>query len=103
MQRRVAPHVTLESESASDEGVSEVPGTTRTSSPISGDIRSREDVIKVLNKICDFYAKAEPSSPVPLVLKRAARLVDMDCADHERHVTRRHLQVRMITGEAEEE
>lgn len=47
-------------------------------SPISGEIQSRQDVVRMIEKICDFYKKAEPSSPVPYVLKRAQRLAEMD-------------------------
>ncbi len=30
----------------------------------------------MLDKLCAYYAQHEPSSPVPLLLQRAARLVD---------------------------
>lgn len=43
---------------------------------ISGEIRSRDDVFRSLEKICDFYAQHEPSSPIPLLLRRAQKLVD---------------------------
>jgi len=43
-----------------------------------GSINSREDVIRVLDLICDYYARNEPSSPLPLLIKRARRLVPMD-------------------------
>lgn len=43
---------------------------------ISGDIRSKADVLKAIDKICDYYMKYEPSSPIPLLLKRVRRLVD---------------------------
>ncbi|MCP5419759.1 MAG: type VI secretion system protein TssA [Gammaproteobacteria bacterium] len=39
-----------------------------------GEITTREDVVRMLDKICDYYAKYEPSSPVPLLLQRAKRL-----------------------------
>ncbi len=42
---------------------------------ISGDIRSPEDVIRVLDKICEYYQRNEPSSPVPLIVRRAKKLV----------------------------
>jgi type VI secretion system protein ImpA len=32
-------------------------------------------VAKAIERICDFYARTEPSSPVPILLKRAKRLV----------------------------
>jgi type VI secretion system protein ImpA len=42
---------------------------------ISGDVASRADVVRMLDKICAYYARSEPSSPVPLLLERARRLV----------------------------
>jgi type VI secretion system protein ImpA len=44
--------------------------------PISGDVRSREDVLRLIDKICFYYQQQEPSSPVPILLKRAASLVN---------------------------
>lgn len=43
--------------------------------PISGDVRTPADVIKLIDKICAYYERNEPSSPIPLLLKRAQRLV----------------------------
>ena len=45
---------------------------------IVGDIASREDVVRTLDKICEYYRRYEPSSPVPFMLKRAKKLVSMD-------------------------
>ncbi len=45
---------------------------------ISGEIQSRQDVVRMLEKICGYYQKHEPSSPVPYILKRAQRLAAMD-------------------------
>lgn len=45
---------------------------------VVGEIASREDVIRTLDKICEYYSRHEPSSPVPFVLKRAKKLVRMD-------------------------
>ncbi|WP_165390996.1 type VI secretion system protein TssA [Pseudoduganella lutea] len=42
---------------------------------ISGEVRDRDDVIKTLDKLLDYYQRQEPSSPVPLLLERAKRLV----------------------------
>jgi type VI secretion system protein ImpA len=44
---------------------------------LSGDILTREDVIKALNKICEYYARHEPASPVPLMAQRCKKLVTM--------------------------
>ncbi|ANM28731.1 hypothetical protein ABI59_02570 [Acidobacteria bacterium Mor1] len=45
---------------------------------ISGTVNTREDVIRVLDKAIDYFARHEPSSPVPLLLRRAKRLVSKD-------------------------
>ena len=42
---------------------------------IAGDVRTPQDVIKLIDKICAYYERNEPSSPIPLLLKRAQRLV----------------------------
>ncbi|MET0068555.1 MAG: type VI secretion system protein TssA [Candidatus Thiodiazotropha sp.] len=43
-----------------------------------GVINSRDDVISALERINQYYRKHEPSSPIPLLLDRAKRLVKMD-------------------------
>lgn len=45
---------------------------------VVGEIASREDVIRTLEKICEYYSRHEPSSPVPFMLKRAKKMVRMD-------------------------
>lgn len=42
---------------------------------IAGAINNNQDVIKALNLVCEYYAKNEPSSPVPMLLGRAVKLV----------------------------
>lgn len=47
------------------------------SAPVmSGVIHGRADVVRVLDKICEYYSVNEPSSPIPLLLRRAQRLVE---------------------------
>jgi type VI secretion system protein ImpA len=41
---------------------------------ITGEINTRADVLKMLDKILAYYEKCEPSSPVPMLLQRAKRL-----------------------------
>jgi len=43
-----------------------------------GTIQSREDVRRALQRICEFYERNEPASPVPVLAKRAMKLVSMD-------------------------
>jgi len=55
--------------------------------PISGDIRTPQDVIKLIDKICAYYERNEPSSPIPLLLKRAQRLVSKNFLDVIKELT----------------
>ena len=32
----------------------------------------------MLEKICDYYTRSEPASPIPLLLRRAERLLNKD-------------------------
>lgn len=42
-----------------------------------GEIRSRTDVVETLERLCDFLMRTEPTSPVPLVLRRAQKMMSM--------------------------
>lgn len=55
-------------------------GAARPAAAVSapGQIASRADVAAALDKIMEYYAKNEPSSPLPVLLKRARRLVGAD-------------------------
>jgi type VI secretion system protein ImpA len=105
MQSRVAPYLP-----AVASAVRETTSTLLMGSPAAsvrppsptGEIRSREDVVKLLNKICEYYVQAEPSSPVPLVLRRAARLAEMDFMQIVKDMSPEAVaQIQKITGEAE--
>jgi len=76
----------LETRGAGDEAVSETEADTPdgetvavvSTKSISGVINNNQDVIKTLNLVCDYYKKHEPSSPVPMFIERALRLVGKD-------------------------
>lgn len=55
--------------------------------PISGEVNSREDAIRMIDKICMYYDRNEPSSPVPMLLQRAKRLISKDFLDIMRDLT----------------
>ncbi len=67
----------------------------------SGAIQSRADVVQAIERICQFYRSAEPSSPVPLLLRRAQRLAEMDFLQIIENLSPETLsQVRAVMGEA---
>ena len=72
-----------ESPAEAQEGDAPAAGAAAAPPPqgLAGEVTSREDVVKALDKVCDYYARREPSSPVPLLVKRARRLVTMNFAE----------------------
>lgn len=46
-----------------------------------GGVNSPNDVLNAIDRIVAYYKRAEPSSPVPLLLMRAKRLVNADFLD----------------------
>jgi type VI secretion system protein ImpA len=45
---------------------------------VVGSVKSRQDAIRALDAVADFFRHTEPSSPIPLFLDRAKRLVSKD-------------------------
>jgi type VI secretion system protein ImpA len=45
---------------------------------VAGVVKSRQDAIRALDAVADFFKRTEPSSPIPLFLARAKRLVSKD-------------------------
>ncbi len=75
------------------------PGARPAATPLTGEISNREDVIRWLDKICEYYKQHEPSSPVPLLLQRAKRLVSKDFIDILRDLAPNGLpQVEVLRG-----
>lgn len=69
------------------------------SDPIRGSVRSNGDVVMLLGKICEFYQREEPSSPVPLLLRRAERLVGKTFIEVVRDLSPDALsQLKMVAG-----
>lgn len=44
-------------------------------------ISSRADILRALDVICEYYDRHEPSSPVPLILRRTQKMVTMSFYD----------------------
>ena len=102
LQKTMAPYgeqgTVAAADAGEDSGVASSDGATD-GLGISGSVRTRQDVVRVLEQICDFYKKTEPSSPVPLLLQRARRLVDMDFVQLLKDLTPESLnQLKLIAG-----
>ena len=101
MQSRIAPHV--KEVAAPAVGMDVAPAAAgQVALSLEGEIHSRKEVLMLLQKICLYYDRIEPSSPVPLMLKRAARLAEMDFMQIIEDLSPDAIaQVRIITGEKE--
>jgi type VI secretion system protein ImpA len=68
---------------ADDGGVSQAGGTAADGgapvrrSGMPGQVNTREDVVRALDQIIAYYERNEPSHPLPIVMKRARRMVTM--------------------------
>lgn len=81
-KRGVGPEQTDPELTTTTEGSGEEPVQA-----LTGSIRNRTDVLTTIDKICDYYARNEPSSPVPMLLQRAKRLVNKDFMEIIRDLT----------------
>jgi len=68
-------------------------------SAIHGTIQNHDDVRRVLDQLCTYYERQEPSSPVPLLLIRARRLVGLRFTAIIRDLSPEALhQIELISG-----
>lgn len=49
----------------------------RSSTVAAGEIGSRQDVVRILGRLCDYLVKHEPTNPVQFLLRRAQRMMNM--------------------------
>lgn len=56
-------------------------GAAPAAKPISGEIRSRQDAIMMLDKVCTYLERNEPTNPAPLLIRRAKRLMTKNFVD----------------------
>jgi type VI secretion system protein ImpA len=78
-QQGAAPGAPEEAAQADGAGSAAAAATaTRGSPAASGEIASRDDVVRALDRLVQYYRQHEPSSPIPILLERAKRLVPMN-------------------------
>jgi type VI secretion system protein ImpA len=82
-QMRQAVDPKLEERRAAEQGAAAAAGGDAAAAAppargLSGDILSREDVVRAFDKISSYFEKNEPSSPIPLLVERCKRLVTMN-------------------------
>lgn len=77
LARRLPVEGSAEDGEAGEEGSGGGSGVRASNGAIAGP----QDVMRRIDELCDYYTRNEPSSPVPLLLRRAQRLVGMDFMD----------------------
>lgn len=74
------------------------------STPLRGEIATRQDVVMAFDKVLRYYEKAEPASPVPLLIQRAKRMVSMSFIEIIRDMTPDSMsEISRITGVSDEQ
>jgi type VI secretion system protein ImpA len=56
-------------------------GTLAVGGALAGPLRSRDDAVLALDKVCEWLERNEPSNPAPLLIRRAQRLINMSFID----------------------
>ena len=64
--------------SGSETSASQAVGAVPLPPAMGGEIRSRQEAVAAMEGIARYFRSHEPSSPIPLLMERAKRLVDMD-------------------------
>ncbi|MEO8752435.1 MAG: type VI secretion system protein TssA, partial [Casimicrobiaceae bacterium] len=61
-----------------------VAGSTSTATQVAvgiGELRSRDDALRALDRVCDYLGRNEPTNPAPLLIRRAQRIMTMPFID----------------------
>lgn len=73
-------------------------------SAASGAIRTRNDIIALLDKMSEFLERTEPSNPVPLLLQRSKRMMTMNFIELMNDIAPDGLtQAHVVTGAPKQE
>jgi type VI secretion system protein ImpA len=101
-QQTVTEQLAKKAPQAVGEADGVVPGAPGAPAQAAGVIRTRDDVLKTLDKLCDYFDRNEPSSPVPILLRRAKRLINKSFMDIVRDMASNGVsQVELLRGTEE--
>jgi type VI secretion system protein ImpA len=78
LKAQVAARAEAEHAGAADGLGSPAPGAPGGAPTVMGSVRSRADATRALDAVSEFFRQQEPSSPIPLLVERAKRLVSKD-------------------------
>jgi type VI secretion system protein ImpA len=77
LRAQVAAHPDRAADATSAEPAGDA-GSAAAGVVVAGPVKSRQDAIRALDAVSAFFRQTEPSSPIPLFLDRAKRLVSKD-------------------------
>jgi type VI secretion system ImpA family protein len=77
LRRAVLAFTAAPVQDAGDAATTE-PGAQAPNPRVAGRIETRDDVVKTLDAVCDYYRRNEPASPVLQLLQRARDWVQLD-------------------------
>ncbi len=98
-KRGIGGELITEEDAAGGEAVAVAPAKS-----ISGAINNNQDVIKTLSLVCEYYKKHEPSSPVPIFIDRAIRLVGKSFMEALKDIAPNGVdQAKIISGKNDED
>ena len=78
---RVVGSATTVTETAANAEAVAGPARGGAAAPFAGEIRSRDDAIRMLDKVCEYLERCEPTNPAPLLIRRGKRLMTMSFVD----------------------
>lgn len=99
IERMTSASSTDSVDTSSDGGAVEAgaPGSPR--GGISGQVGSREDARRALERVCEYLERHEPSNPASLFARRAQRMLDMSFLDIMRELSPDSMQqLETLTG-----
>lgn len=102
MGRVVAPHTTPKESPAAAAPEASSAAAPAPPPPPPGTINSRADAVKALDKIVEFFEKNEPSSPVPFLLKRAKKCIDMNFLELVHELANARAQAEGVLGKLDQ-
>jgi type VI secretion system protein ImpA len=77
----IKPYLAVASEAGAEASGGAASAGAAGAAGVPGSIRTREDAIRALEAVATFFRTTEPSSPVPLFVERAKRLVAANFLD----------------------
>ena len=80
LRRAIAPYAGIVGEEGGEEEADASPADSGGGGGprIAGRVESRDDVVKAIDAIADYYQRREPASPIPIALRRVRGWVSMD-------------------------